>query len=208
MTKRAGKKKQAHVTVVPEVSTAETMANESTGFEAVSQSGSTPALPDQPNDNVPKQSEPLSTDWTVFWPELEPEAMEQARSRGQGDALKRVQEFRTELMALNNGFPIPQALRARMVYEATKAMLNPKQSLRERFWAVKLLAEMDKSNRAPSTGLPDQVQNVNVQVNVDKPDSEPSVSPQEIVAELLTMPAVLHAIDRYEFKDDGVDYAQ
>jgi hypothetical protein len=87
-------------------------------------------------------------------------------------------------------------------------MLNTKLGFRERAWAMKLLKEMDLANRGPAAGLPDQVQNVNVQVNVDKAESEPSVSPQEIVAELLSMPAVVHAIDRYEFKDDGVDYAQ
>lgn len=165
-------------------------------------------LPGQPNDEAPQQSQEDSTRLSVFWPELAPEEVERANARGAGEAVKKVAEFRLELMAVNNGFPIPAELRARMVYEATKAMLNTKLPFRDRAWAMKLLKEMDQANRGPTAGLPDQVQNVNVQVNVDKPESEPSVSPQEIVAELLSMPAVVHAIDRYEFKDDGVDYAQ
>lgn len=209
MTKRAGKKKkQAHVSVVPVQTTAETMGDGATAPDPESQSGSAPVLPGQPNDEAPQQSQEDSTRSSVFWPELDPEAMAQATARGQGDAVKRVADFRLELMAVNNGFPIPPELRARMVFEATKVMLNPNHPFRERAWAIKLLKEMDQANRGPTAGLPDQVQNVNVQVNVDKPESEPSVSPQEIVAELLSMPAVVHAIDRYEFKDDGVDYAQ
>ena len=203
MTKRAGKKKKrrAHVAAGPGQTTTEidrlsgpsTVADSKAGA-AVPHSGSQPAR--------------LYADLhSVFWPEFAPEAVEKAVAQGMGDSLKRASEFRIELSAVEGNYPIPPDLRARMVYEAVKAMMNTKQTPRERNAAMKLLVAMDRANRIGD--LPAQIQVTNNIGVAAAPmvEMKAELSPQAVVAAMLERADVLDAIDAYEFADSGEDYA-
>lgn len=218
MTKRAGKKKRrAHVAVEPAVTTAEnergaTRCSTEVGHDAsiVPQSGSQPAT-SLPPDNA----------LSVFWPELNDQNLAEINARDgvgpndpraiqRAETQKRLWEWRAEIQAVKNHYNIPQALRDRMVYEAAKTMSTPSVPTRERLAALALLKAMDAANRAPG-GLPVQVQVTN-NVGVAVPaaiETKPieQISPQALVAAMLERPDVLDAIDAYEFKDSGEDYA-
>lgn len=209
MTKRAGKKKRVHVTVGPVGTTAETNDSAATAAGPDSQSGSAPGtLPDQ-HQLTPMQSLSDSLEESVYWPELAQAERERAIASGLGDAVKKVADWRLELRAVKEDWPIAPDLRARMVYEASKAMLNPKLSAKERLLAIRLLQGMDLANRTKGGGLPEQLAapGVNVQVNVANVVPEKTASVQDIVKELLEMPEVVDAIDFYPHKNATEDYA-
>lgn len=220
MTKRAGKKKRrAHVAVVPEQTTTEnglaSAGSTVTGSKAgtvVPLSGSQPAQLSGPDNGL-----------SVFWPELDPSALEaltakdlrdgvaakvaDAKAAERAETTKRLSEWRIEIAAVNKHYNIPQALRDRMVYEAARTMTSGKATNREKLAAMALLRAMDAANRGGD--LPAQIQVTNnvvaAPVQVAAPDRD--LSPQAIVAAMLERPDVLEAIDAYEFKDSGEDYA-
>ena len=219
MTKRAGKKKRrAHVAVGPVDTTTEkgpglARGQTEAGHEAptVPQSGSQPATLSLPDNGL-----------SVFWPELNDQNLAEINARDgvgpndpraiqRAETQKRLWEWRAEIQAVKSHFNIPQALRDRMVYEAAKTMSTPSVPTRERLAALALLKAMDAANRAPG-GLPVQVQvtnnvGVNVPASLESAAAGPNVSPQAIVAAMLERGDVLDAIDAYEFKDSGEDYA-
>jgi hypothetical protein len=92
---------------------------------------------------------------SFFWPELSQSTVAAAQAAGRGSSIKQLQDVRIELEAIKKNFNIPEALKARMVYEAAKMMLFSKIP-KEKVWAIKLLKEMEDSNNRPSL-LPAQV---------------------------------------------------
>lgn len=105
---------------------------------------------------------------SFFWPELSAANVALATASGRGEQVKRLADLRVELRAVSERWPIPAALRERMVFESAKIVIDPKAGFKEKIWANKLLVAMDAINTRPRE-LPQQVtvvQGENVSVTV------------------------------------------
>jgi hypothetical protein len=105
--------------------------------------------------NPPEEGQEQEASESFFWPELQPATIEAATAAGRGSSVKQLQDVRIELEAVKKNYNIPESIKARMVYEAARAMVYSK-VLKEKFWAIKLLKEMEDANNRPSL-LPTQV---------------------------------------------------
>lgn len=185
MTKRAGKKK-------PERTTADTTSKD------VSQSGSHSSSTDiEPN--------------SFFWPELSAKKRQKAIDTGRGDDIKQLDDFRLELRSVNERWPVPQALRERMVYEAARVLIDSTAAVKEKLLADKLLHAMDRDNHAVRD-LPDQIQvNVSNNVNVESPANSEfqkptqNLSVQDVIRDVLKNKQVVDALDFRVVKSDYAD---
>lgn len=141
-----------------------------------------------------------SLEGSAFWPELDPQTSELLRQAGAGADVDAAKKIAPELsLAINNGFPIPHALKARAVYEVYKVIVGKGVDRSDRLKALALMERMARSNVSPNA-LPNQLPasgpSANVQVNIqNNPSSAPSVSVVEMVDELLSRPDVQAAIE-------------
>lgn len=211
MTKRAGKKKNRSPNASPQAQT-------TTDTKGGSQTERTEA---KVQTTVDSQS--------AFWPELRPK-----RGRPRADEIedriksKRMAEVRLELRAVRSGWPVPQAMRERIMYEsfmmATADGMDPK--LKQA--AMKLIVLADKQNTPSNpSGLPSQIEvNVNNTVSSASASSSgnsasgsmvetevvvseivrPRLPVQELIHEFLKDKNGLAAID-FRPIQDGEDYA-
>ena len=140
-------------------------------------------------------------DGSAFWPELNPRTREDLISKGYGEEVAAARAIAPELsQAISKGFPVPEALKARAVYETYKIMLNGSRT--EKLRAVEVLERMVKSAANPTT-LPDQLApapTTNVQVNIQNgpaavASASTTVSVAELVDELLSRPDVQAALE-------------
>ena len=137
---------------------------------------------------------------SVFWPELgvgdnaqlDPKLVERADEAA---------AFSQELSrAVTDGFPIPPALKARVVYKAALALEEPEKALQ----AAELIRRLAIANSQPNQ-LPEQVRpegdapgvNVvnNVQVNIAGSEGGASATVPELLREFLTLDGVAEALD-------------
>jgi len=138
MTKRAGKKKSP-------------VRRKTTGIKPVS-----PAAPKATGEPNPD---------SFFWPELTQANEDLAVKAGRGDQVKRLKDLRLELRAVNERWPIPAALRERMIFESARIVMDPKAGAKEKLWANRLLLGMDQANNRPRD-LPVQITgNTTITVN-------------------------------------------
>lgn len=161
--------------------------------------------------NLPKsQAERDAPEVSAFWPELDPAIAQTMRSKGWGEQVDTARAHYTEIVAkANKGWPIPDGLKARAVFEVGQTLLSSK-SETVRLQAVALLERMVRANANPNA-LPDQLPatgpavavQVNVQNNVQA--SAPSASVAELVDEILSRADVQAALDA-EVPDPGYDY--
>lgn len=105
-----------------------------------------------------------SSNESFFWPELAAGREAEAIAAGRGAAYKRFADARLELRAVNERWPIPTALRERMIFENARVILDPNVPNRERQMAQRLLIAMDQINTRPRD-LPVQVETASITIN-------------------------------------------
>jgi len=98
-----------------------------------------------------KTSEPDS----FFWPELTRANQAQAIKDGKGEAFKRFQDARLEIRAIKERWPIPAALRERMIFENARIVIDPKAEPKQKLLASRILLAMDQANQ--NKDLPTQI---------------------------------------------------
>lgn len=94
---------------------------------------------------------------SFFWPELTAQREQEANAAGRGAVFRRVADARLEIKAVKERWPIPEALRERMVFENARVMVDPQASARDKIMASRLLVAMDQVNTRPKE-LPVQIQ--------------------------------------------------
>lgn len=92
---------------------------------------------------------------SFFWPELTDKRRAEAIAVGQGEAYKRFQDARLEIRAINERWPVPQALRERMVFENARIVIDPKAEPKQKLLASRILLAMDQANT--KRDLPNQI---------------------------------------------------
>lgn len=112
--------------------------------------GITPVSPDPKATGIEKQE-------SFFWPELTAQREQEANAAGRGAVFRRVADARLEIKAVKERWPIPEALRERMVFENARVMVDPQASARDKIMASRLLVAMDQVNTRPKE-LPVQIQ--------------------------------------------------
>lgn len=146
-------------------------------------------------------------DASAFWPELNPRTREELIRKGYGEEVAAARSIAPELArAIDKGFPIPPALRARAVYETYKIMMSGNRT--EKLRAVEVLDRMHRASLSPNA-LPDQLKpetTTNVQVNIQNNPPAPSASVAELVDELLSRADVQQALDA-DVPGKDFDYA-
>lgn len=141
-----------------------------------------------------------SLEGSAFWPELNPRTRQLLHEAGSGADVEAATKISKELsLAVSKGFPMPDALKARAVYETYKIMVGAGVDRADRLKAISLFERMARTNANPNA-LPDQLAPAgpaaNVQVNIqNNVGSAPSVSVAEMVDELLSRPDVQAAIE-------------
>lgn len=93
---------------------------------------------------------------SFFWPELTEARKTEAISAGRGDAFKRFEEARLEIRAIKERWPIPAALRERMIFENARIVIDAKAEPKQKLLASRILLAMDQANHKPKD-LPDQI---------------------------------------------------
>jgi hypothetical protein len=169
MTKRAGKKKSPG------------RGGKTTGIAPASQS-------------APKATGSDAKPDSFFWPELTKANVELATKAGRGEQVKRLNDLRLELRAVNERWPIPLALRERMVFESAKIVMDPNSGAKEKLWANRLLLAMDHENTKPKD-LPAQIQ------------GGTTITVNQILAMIETSPDDLDMRDRKILPGSVDDYA-
>lgn len=93
---------------------------------------------------------------SFFWPELTRANQSKAIKEGRGEAFKRFQDARLEIRAINERWPIPAALRERMIFENARIVIDPKAEPKQKLLASRILLAMDQANQKPDN-LPTQI---------------------------------------------------
>lgn len=144
-----------------------------------------------------------SWEGSAFWPELNPRTRDELIAKGYGEEVAAARAIAPELsLAISKGFPIPEPLKARAVYETYKIMLSGSRT--EKLRAVEVLERMVRATANPNA-LPDQLApaagpTTNVQVNIQNGPAaiaaeSTTVSVAELVDEMLSRADVQAAIE-------------
>lgn len=105
---------------------------------------------------VPKATGVAKEPDSFFWPELTEARKSEALSAGRGDAFKRFEDARLEIRAINERWPIPPALRERMIFENARIVIDAKAEPKQKLLASRILLAMDQANHKPKD-LPEQI---------------------------------------------------